>query len=432
MRERFHLRLTHKIMAIGVVGLLGLLAFGAIYQIGNWSAEASRAIAGNARAISDLNKQLSMEMLEARRNEKNFQQRRDESYAKRHAELVAAINADFDRLQALMQSGGMSDLSDKIRLAHDGFKNYASDFASLVSTEIKLGLNETLGLSGSLRAAVHDIEAKLKEIDNPRLTSWMLMMRRHEKDFMLRRDQKYVAELKKAAAEFSKSLAAAEIPSALTAEIALKLEKYQNEFSAWADTAQQTAGYDAAMMKTFRGLEPLIVEVGQGVERLYKEADAAEAATRDSVRTWMLIAFGLAVVLVCGLSLLIGRSISMALSAMVRAMTRLAGGDFVVLIPSLDRRDEIGEMADAVQVFKTNMIETERLRAEQSDVEQRQLQQRKAEMHKLAAAFEGAVSKIVENVSSAATELEASASTLTSTAERAQELATAVAAASEE
>jgi methyl-accepting chemotaxis protein len=432
MRERLHLRLTHKIMAIGIVGLAGLLAFGAIYQVGNWSAEASRAIAGNARAISDLNKQLSIDMLEARRNEKNFQQRRDESYAKRHAEQVATIDADFDRLLTLTQSGGMSDLSDKVRLAHDGFKNYASDFASLVSTEIKLGLNETLGLSGSLRAAVHDIEAKLKEIDNPRLTSWMLMMRRHEKDFMLRRDQKYAGELKKSAAEFSKALAAAEIPSAMAAEITLKLEKYQKEFVAWTDSAQQTAGYDASMMKTFRGLEPLIAEIGRGVERLYKQAETSEAAARDSVRTWMLIAFGLAVVMVCAASLLIGRSISKALSAMVQAMTRLASGDSAVAIPGLGRKDEVGEMAGAVEVFKNNMIETERLRAEQLAVEQRQAQQRKAEMRKLADAFEGAVGEIVESVSSAATELEASAGTLTATAERSQQLATTVASASEE
>jgi methyl-accepting chemotaxis protein len=69
---RLHLRLTHKIMAIGLVGLLGLLAFGAIYQIGSRSQEASRAIAADARAISDLNKQLLIDLLEARRNEKNF------------------------------------------------------------------------------------------------------------------------------------------------------------------------------------------------------------------------------------------------------------------------------------------------------------------------------------------------------------------------
>src|SRR5450755_1380390 len=140
----FSIRLTHKIMAIGVVGLAGILAFGAIYQVGSSSQDASRAIADSARTISDLNNKLSIEMLEARRNEKNFQQRRTESYAKAHADLTIIINGDFDRLQGLMQSGGMSGLAEKIRLAHDGFKNYAGDFAALVIAEGKLGLNETL------------------------------------------------------------------------------------------------------------------------------------------------------------------------------------------------------------------------------------------------------------------------------------------------
>ena len=75
----FSVRLTHKVMAIGIVGLIGLLAFGAIYQAGSWSQDASRTVAKSARDISDLSKQLSIEMLEARRNEKNFQQRRNES-----------------------------------------------------------------------------------------------------------------------------------------------------------------------------------------------------------------------------------------------------------------------------------------------------------------------------------------------------------------
>ena len=432
MREQFHLRLTHKIMAIGIVGLVGLLAFGAIYQIGSWSQDASRAIAGNARTISDLNKKLSMEMLEARRAEKDFQLRRDEAYSKSHAELSAAIDRDFQQLETFVRSSGINDISEEIDVAHNGFKNYLREFGTLAQAEIKLGLNETLGLSGSLRTAVHDIEAKLKESDNPRLTSWMLMMRRHEKDFMLRRDQKYVGELKKAAVEFSKLSAGADMPPALKADIVQKLEKYQTDFSAWAEGALEVARHGAAMSKEFHQIEPVIVKIQQSVERRYKEASSAEAATRGSVEMWMLIALGLAVVVVGGASLLIGRSISKALSAMVRAMIRLAGGDFAVAIPSLGRKDEVGEMAGAVEVFKTNMIETERLRAEQSDVEQRQLQLRKADMHKLADAFEGAVGEIVEMVSSAATELEASANTLTTTAERSQELATVVAAASEE
>ena len=428
----FSIRLTHKILAIGIVGLIGLLAFGAIYQFGSWSQDASRVVASEGRAVSDLTKQISIRMLEARRAEKDFQLRRDESYSKRQSEASAGIDRDFEKLKSMVKSGGSSTILAKVETVQRGFANYAKIFADLAQAEIKLGLNEKLGLTGSLRGAVHDIESKLKEFDDPRLTSAMLMLRRHEKDFMLRRDEKYVGELQKTAAEFSKLLAGADIQPAVKADIAKKLEKYQADFSAWAAGALEVARYGAAMSKTFHEIEPVIVEVEQSVERLYTTAEAHETATRGSVSTWMLIAFGVAVVLVCGLSLLIGRSISGALASMVYAMTKLAGGDVKIAIPGLGRKDEIGEMAGAVEVFKTNMIETDRLRAEQQEAEQRQAEQRKADMRELANAFEGAVGEIVETVSSAATELEASANTLTKAAEQSQSLATAVAAASEE
>ena len=283
----FSIRLTHKIMAIGVVGLIGLLAFGAIYQVGSWSQDASRAAANNARAISDLNKQLSIEMLEARRNEKNFQQRRNESYAKGHAELVVAINRDFDRLEALTSVRRVRRAADKVKVAHDGFKKYAADFAGLVAAEIKLGLNEKLGLTGRLRAAVHDIETRLKEIDEPRLTSSMLMMRRHEKDFMLRRDQKYVGELKKTAAEFSSTVSyVVEFPRPSSPRSTRSWRNITDGFVAWAETAQQTADYDASMMKTFRGFEPLMVEIATGRRAALQAGRCAEAAiTRVGTNT---------------------------------------------------------------------------------------------------------------------------------------------------
>ncbi len=210
----FSVRLTHKIMAIGVAGLAGLLAVGAIYQIGSWSQDSSRAVAVEGRALSSLNQQISIKMLEARRAEKDFLLRREESYSKRHAELSAGIDRDLEKLKSMARSGGLNSITDKIDVIRLGFANYLKNFASLAQAETKLGLNEKLGLSGSLRAAVHDVETRLKEIDDARLTSSMLMLRRHEKDFMLRRDAKYVDELKKTAAEFSKLLAGASIEPA--------------------------------------------------------------------------------------------------------------------------------------------------------------------------------------------------------------------------
>ena len=133
------------------------------------------------------------------------------------------------------------------------------------------------------------------------------------------------------------------------------------------------------------------------------------------------------------IAFLIARGIIGPLSGLTSGMKELAGGNFGVVLPGLDRKDEVGDMAQAVETFKVKAEEKAREEAEaKAKQDQIAAKQRKADMIKLADTFEGAVGEIVETVSSASTELEASAGTLTSTAARAQELTTMVAAASEE
>ncbi|MEY9252304.1 methyl-accepting chemotaxis protein [Bradyrhizobium ottawaense] len=426
------IRLTHKVMAIGLFGLIGLVAFGTIYQIGSLSQDTSRDAAEDARRLSDLNQRIPQQLLEARRAEKDFQLRRDQSYAKRHAELASDITRNLDRLGSAARAAGYAAVGEKASLVRTGFERYVSEFAAVEQAEVRLGLNETLGLSGSLRTAVHGIETKLKEVDDPRLTSGMLTMRRHEKDFMLRRDPKYLDALKKTATEFSGQVEASAIPPAVKADIGKKLSKYQDDFVAWAAGAQDLTAHGSAMSKEFRTIEPVLDEIEKTVSQQYDAARAAEESMRASIKLWMWVALGCSILLVGSVSFFTGRSISTALIAMVRAMTGLAKGDMSVAIPGVGRKDEIGEMAGAVEVFRSNMAEADRLRAEQAEADARRREQRKFDMQRLADTFEGAVGEIIETVSSAATELEASSNTLTHAAERGNSLATAVAAASEE
>jgi len=430
--SRFSLRLTQKIMAIGLIGLLGLGAFGLIYFLSNSSQDVSRLAAEDARKIASLNQKLAVDLLEVRRTEKDFLLRRDQAYSKRHAEKAAVVIGDLEQLLRLARASGDPTLAGKVEQVAAGFDGYTKEFARLEQAEVSLGLDEKLGLSGSLRAAVHDIEAKLKETSDPRLMSGMLTMRRHEKDFMLRRDPKYVDELNKSATEFSKAVAASELAPAMKADIEQKLQKYRADFGSWAKGAQEAAHYSTTVSKQYSLIEPPIAEIEKAVAQRHDAAQATELSTRSAAGFWMLLTFTLALLVVGGMSFAIGRSISKAIGAMVRSMKRLASGDATIEIPGIGRRDELGEMAEAVQVFKTNMIENERMRAEQAETEQRQAQQRKADMNNLANQFETAVGQIVEAVSSASTELEASADTLTNTAARSQTLATAVASASEE
>jgi len=136
---------------------------------------------------------------------------------------------------------------------------------------------------------------------------------------------------------------------------------------------------------------------------------------------------------VLGLGIFIGRSVSRPLSAMRAAMIELANGNFAIVLPGLGRPDEIGEIAQAVETFKVNAERKARDEAEEK-IRQDKLaaELRRADMIRMADNFERAVGQIIEAVSSAANELEASATSLTTTASRSTELAMLVEAASEE
>ncbi|WP_446694435.1 methyl-accepting chemotaxis protein [Rhodopseudomonas telluris] len=424
--------MSHKIVLIGAIGLFSLAVFGGIYLVGSNSQDRSHVFADGVRSIFDLNAKLARDLLDVRRSEKDFLLRRDEASSKRHQATGQMIGHEIEQLAAQTRERGFDRLAGEAGRLRSGFAEYQKYFDATVQTEIRLGLNEKLGLNGGLRAAVHDIETKLKDIDEPALTSAMLMMRRHEKDFMLRRDRSYVDAFQKAAATFAKTVEAANLAPALKADILDKLKAYRAQFTAWSEASQQSAQSAAAMSKAYADIEPIIERIEADVRQRATSAQAEQEETISNVRRWMLITLALAVLIVSTLSLTIARSITKAIAGMVRAMVQLARSDLSVVIPGVGRRDEIGEMAGAVDVFKANMIEAERLRAEQAATEARQAEQRKADMNRLAAEFELAVGDIVNNVSQASTELEASAASLTSTADHAQALATTVAMASEE
>ncbi|WP_439401087.1 methyl-accepting chemotaxis protein [Bradyrhizobium sp. DASA03068] len=180
-------------------------------------------------------------------------------------------------------------------------------------------------------------------------------------------------------------------------------------------------------------LDVLIEQIADYAKHKSEENNAAATAQmRSSEQVGMVVGALAMLVLVCSW-LMSFLTIARPIRALTVAMDKLAGGDFSVVLPGLGRKDEVGGVAAAVEKFK---IVSEQKAREEAEAKIRQDQlaaaQRKAEMHKLADSFEAAIGEIVDTVSSAATELEASASTLTATAARGQEVTTMVAAASEE
>ena len=158
--------------------------------------------------------------------------------------------------------------------------------------------------------------------------------------------------------------------------------------------------------------------------------DLAAQAWASTERS--LIAAGLLLLFTIAVSMFVARGITRPLRRMTGTMNDLAGGKLDVEVPGIGRHDEIGEMANAVEVFKSNAVARGALEAEQKQAETRAVARRQADMRKMADDFEGAIGAIIQTVSVASSQLEISAGNLSSTAERGEQLATMVAAASEE
>jgi methyl-accepting chemotaxis protein len=163
-----------------------------------------------------------------------------------------------------------------------------------------------------------------------------------------------------------------------------------------------------------------------------QQEEQATLATIDQASTLILgLSIG-GIVLGAALAWLIARGIAGPVVRICGAMRKLADGDHTIVVPDLGRKDEVGQMADTLEVFKDNMIEAERARVEHERHKAEAEADRKAGMLRLADSFEAGIKGVVQSVSSQATEMQAAASTLAATAQQATNQATSVAAAVEE
>ncbi|UIY45295.1 methyl-accepting chemotaxis protein [Methylobacterium radiotolerans] len=177
--------------------------------------------------------------------------------------------------------------------------------------------------------------------------------------------------------------------------------------------------------------DTLAQDVALNERGAHVDADSAMAAT-ESATLAAYLAIALSVLAACGATVFVLLRVSRPIQAMTGAMTVLAAGDTSGEVPHRARRDEIGAMAAAVQVFKDNLIRTRRLEEETAQARLAAEEQRKAGMRQMADGFEAAVGGIIGTVSSSATQLQATAQAMTATATETATQSTTVAAAAEE
>lgn len=171
---------------------------------------------------------------------------------------------------------------------------------------------------------------------------------------------------------------------------------------------------------------------GLGWSVMVRVADGDINAVANLVALWMKIAVVVSIAAIALMAWLIGRNIAGSISGMTQAMRALAGGNKAIAVPGVGRKDEVGGMADALQVFKDQAVEMDRMHAAAKEAEKKAEEDKRRAMVALADNFQASVGEIVTSVSAASTQLQTTAQGMTATAEETSRQSTAVAAASEE
>ncbi|VUD70756.1 methyl-accepting chemotaxis protein [Methylobacterium symbioticum] len=222
-------------------------------------------------------------------------------------------------------------------------------------------------------------------------------------------------------------------------QFARELSKLEGAITAYADAFKSVTGALGEAVTTYESaIAPQVAEIEQAAITSGRKIDTATAeitaATEQGASTTRLVMLGLiAAALAVGtaLAVLIGRSIIGPIAGMTRAMRRLAEGDTAVEIPAQNARDEMGEMAKAVDVFRRNAIARIELEAQQAS-EQSARQRRADRVDQLVRGFQRRVAASLNVVTSAATELDATARSMNGVADSTSSQALASSAAAEQ
>jgi methyl-accepting chemotaxis protein len=229
----------------------------------------------------------------------------------------------------------------------------------------------------------------------------------------------------------------------LPEDVRATLEAIKPNLDAYINSAKNivaTAGQDPASANAqfpefMTAFETLEADMGAAADEIQAAATAINStasAQRGQLQLLLFVALIGSAAIVGFFSFLTIRAVVAPINEMSNAMNTLARGNTSVPIPATSRKDEIGAMAASVLVFKNSMIESERLKSAKEESDRVAAAERAKMMEGLADMFETSMGGIVVSVSSAATELQATAQSLQSTAEVTSRKTSAVADASQQ
>lgn len=347
-------------------------------------------VAGELAKSADLERkmgEIERGLLQARRDEKDFLLRVDEKYVGRHTDVMSAIKVHVAEATAAAAAMDIAGARAQFDSMLQGITAYEASFTQLVTAKTTLGLNPSSGLEGELRSAVQTVEEALKTVENAPLQVKMLMMRRHEKDFIMRGDPKYLDRLNARVDEFLEMAPLAFRSVAQRNKVTALLETYQTAFARYVNESLKAAELRSELSARFADVEPVFEEVAGLIQSRVETVQAEAAQTQKNLLLTggTGLAILIAVFAVVGVRLAV--SISRPLQKLTTAIGRLAEGHMDISTTQ-SKITEVALISNALEVFKKNAIERVELGRKAEEAEKATQEARERAMKEEAAQAE--------------------------------------------
>lgn len=328
------------IIALVILGLVGLCI-------------TALSMLSSVQQLSDSRRQLdqlNINMLQLRRHEKDFLMRKDDKYISRFQNTQEEA-----QLTARELTNSLSKVSiDTSSASTIGplLEQYAQRFAAITSSLQALGLDHKSGLQGELRQAVHKVESLIN--NHNELLVPMLSLRRHEKDFIMRKDEKYISDFNSAGASFTQQLNGSFIIN--KGEIATNIARYQQVFQRYTAAIKHlgidaNSGLTGQMRDTVHQTESLFSETRQQL--------TAELDERTTAATGQLIAIiSIITIIITGLIFMVSRSIYQPLLDFTRTIEQITHNQDLSTRIDYSRSDELAVLANSFNDLFTQIEST--------------------------------------------------------------------------
>jgi methyl-accepting chemotaxis protein len=432
-RLLYSLSVRTRIVVLALIPVAGFLANGLTYVTSEDDVASAFETAKRAGTLADASRDFKNAVDNMRIIVKDF-----------IAAPKIAMTSEFDQAQlGALNAMATINLSADVRegtvmTLRALLDNLRNNFDKLVEEQRQLGFGEIDGLRGRLTTIGNAIEQAINNelvwvdhTDVHRLMVSLYAMRYYESEYRLTTSELAKELFLRHYEQFTKTFGDIDGTAGMKGKLETQIKSYAETFRAWIDTSNNAYPLRALIDIDSRTMLPRADEIIEQANQSRANASVALARSQSSTRAG-IIAVGLAMVaLGLGFSWLIGRSITRPLNGLAAVMKRLAAGDTSQHIPATQGKDEIGEMARTVIVFRDSMIEREKLAAKQAETSQLQVQRGNviaATIGQFKRSVESALNKLRSaslRLEESSTDLNRVADTVSSEAQSAEQRATA-------